>query len=154
MPRSRPTLTPDEARTLHHEALVIDSQQPPATTGFLFTDRMRATVAELRARKMGRDEAHPLLVDLAQQELLTSSAAREQYLEFWHASGVTVACGTYSGAHRMSDSYEMANRRLAQAHAVVEALGGELVLCRTAADIERAHATRKHGLVLDRKSVV
>lgn len=149
MPRSRPTLTPDEARALHHEALVIDSQQPPATTGFLFTDRMRAALAELHARKVARDEAHPLLVDLAQQELLTSSAAREQFLEFWHASGVTVACGTYSGAHRMSDSYEMANRRLAQAHAVVEALDGELLLCRTAADIERAHATRKHGLVLD-----
>ena len=149
MPRSRPTLTPDDARALHHEALVIDSQQPPATTGFLFTDRMRAALEELRARKVSRDEAHPVLVDLAQQELLTSSAAREQFLEFWHASGVTVACGTYSGAHRMSDSYEMANRRLAQAHAVVEALDGELLLCRTAADIERAHATRRHGLVLD-----
>jgi membrane dipeptidase len=149
MPRSRPTLTPDEARSLHHEALVIDSQQPPATTGFLFTDRMRVALAELHARKVSRDEAHPVLVDLAQQELLTSSAAREQFLEFWHASGVTVACGTYSGAHRMSDSYDMANRRLAQAHAVVEALDGELLLCRTAADIERAHATRKHGLVLD-----
>jgi len=149
MPRSRPTLTPDEARSLHHEALVIDTQQPPATTGFLFTDRMRVALAELQARKVSRDEAHPVLVDLAQQELLTSSSAREQFLEFWHASGVTVACGTYSGAHRMSDSYDMANRRLAQAHAAVEALDGELLLCRTAADIERAHATRKHGLVLD-----
>jgi membrane dipeptidase len=149
MPRSRPTLSPDEARTLHHEALVIDSQQPPATTGFLFTDRMRVALAELHARKISRDEAHPILVDLAQQELLTSSAAREQFLEFWHASGVTVACGTYSGAHRLSDSYEAANRRVAQAHGVVEALDGELILCRTAADIERAHATRKHGLVLD-----
>ena len=96
MPRPRPTLTPDEARALHHEALVIDSQQPPATTGFLFTDRMRAALAEFRARRMGRDEAHPLLVDLAAQELLTSSAAREQYLEFWHASGVTVAAGKAS----------------------------------------------------------
>jgi membrane dipeptidase len=149
MPRSRPTLTPDEARALHYDALVIDSQQPPATTGFLFTDRMRAALEDLRARKVARDEAHPILVDLAQQELVTSSAAREQYLEFWHASGVTVACGTYSGAHRMSDSYEMANRRLAQAHAAVQALDGELVLCRTAADIERVHASRKHGVILD-----
>jgi membrane dipeptidase len=149
MPRSRPTLTPDEARGLHHEALVVDSQQPPATTGFLFTDRMRAALAEFHGRRMARDEAHPLLVDLAAQELLTSSAAREQYLEFWHASGVTVACGTYSGSHRIGDAYEIANRRLAQAHAIVAALDGELALCRAAADIERAHAARKHGLVLD-----
>jgi membrane dipeptidase len=149
MPRSRPTLAPDEARALHHEALVIDSQQPPATTGFLFTDRMRAALAEYHARRMGRDEAHPLLVDLAAQELLTSSAAREQYLEFWHASGVTVACGTYSGSHRIGDAYDIASRRVAQAHAIVSALDGELVLCREAADFERAHAARKHGLVLD-----
>ena len=154
MPRSRPSLTPDEARALHHEALVIDSQQPPATTGLLFTERMRATLDELRARGLARDEAHPVLVDLAQQELLTSSAAREQFLEVWHASGVTVACGTYSGPHRMSESYEMAHRRLAQAHAVVAALDGELILCRAAADIERAHAARKHGLVLDFQNTV
>ncbi|HET7264258.1 MAG TPA: membrane dipeptidase [bacterium] len=149
MPRSRPTLTPDEARSLHYEALVIDSQQPPATTGFLFTERMRAALEELRARRVSRDEAHPLLVDLAQRELLTSSSAREQFLDVWHASGVTVACGTYSGTHKLSESYEMAGRRVAQAHAVVDALDGELILCRTAADIARAHATRKHGLVLD-----
>jgi membrane dipeptidase len=149
MPRARPTLTPDEARTLHHAALVIDSQQPPATTGFLFTDRMRAALAEYHRRGMGRDEVHPLLVDMAAEELVTSSPAREQYLEFWHASGVTIACGTYSGSHRIGDAYDTANRRLAQAHGVVSALDGELVLCRTAADIERAHAARKHGLVLD-----
>jgi membrane dipeptidase len=149
MPRSRPSLTPDEARALHHEALVIDSQQPPATTGFVFTERMRTALAEFHGRRMARDEVHPLLVDLAAQELVTSSAAREQYLEFWHASGVTVACGTYSGSHRIGDAYDVANRRLAQSHAIVAALDGELVLCREAADIERAHETRKHGLVLD-----
>lgn len=149
MPRSRPALTSDEARALHHEALVIDSQQPPATSGFLFTDRMRGALADFHARGMARDEAQPLLVELAARELLTSSAAREQYLDFWHASGVTVACGTYSGSHRVGDAYEAASRRLAQAHAIVEALDGELVLCRAAADIERAHAARRHGLVLD-----
>jgi membrane dipeptidase len=149
MPRSRPTLAPDEARALHHEALVIDSQQPPATTGFLFTERMRTALAEFHRRGMARDEAHPLLVDLAAQELVTSSSAREQYLEFWHASGVTVACGTYSGSNRITDAYDVAHRRIAQAHAIVAALDGELVLCREASDIERAHATRKHGLVLD-----
>ncbi len=44
--RTKPSLTPDEARRLHFEALVIDAQQPPATTGFLFTEKMRAALAE------------------------------------------------------------------------------------------------------------
>ena len=39
--RRKPTLTPEEARKFHHEALVIDAQHPPATSGLLFTQRMR-----------------------------------------------------------------------------------------------------------------
>lgn len=147
--RSRTSLTPEEARQLHDDAVVIDSQQPPATTGFLFTEKMRAALAEYHARKMSREEAMPLLVDMAAQELLTSSTAREQYLAFWRASGVTVACGTYSGSHRLGDAFEIASRRIAQAHAIIEALDGELILCRAAPDIERAHRTKKHGLILD-----
>ena len=42
--RRKPTLTPDEARELHDQALVIDSQQPGATGGLLFTDSMRAAL--------------------------------------------------------------------------------------------------------------
>lgn len=147
--RGRPSLTPAETRQLHQDALVIDSQQPPATTGLLFTDRMRALLDELHARGLSREEAQPLLVDLATQELLTSPEARRQYLQVWDASGVTVACGTYSGPHRISDAYEGASHRIAQAHAIAEALDGALTICRSAVDIERVHARRAHGLILD-----
>lgn len=147
--RSRPSLTPAEALQLHREALVIDSQQPPATTGLLCTERMREALRELHVRKMSREEAQPILVDMATEELLTSPEARQQYLDVWRAAGVTVACGTYSAAHRIEEAFELANKRIAQAHAIVDALGGELLLCRSAADIERAHAAGKHGLILD-----
>ena len=33
-----PVIDKDEALNIHKEALVIDTQQPPATNGFLFTD--------------------------------------------------------------------------------------------------------------------
>ena len=39
--RDKPSLSEDEAIKLHKEALVIDSQQPPITSGALFTDNMR-----------------------------------------------------------------------------------------------------------------
>ena len=46
MPRGRPpSLTPQEALELHRQALVIDTQQPPITTGIVFTPGMRAAVA-------------------------------------------------------------------------------------------------------------
>jgi membrane dipeptidase len=149
MRRATPSLTPDEARRLHAEALVIDSQQPPATRGFLFTERMRAAVEEYAARGMSRDEAMALLATMAVDEIVTSAPARAAYLDLWRRSGVTVACGSYSGSEGPGRSFETTNVRLAQAHAVVEALDGQMVLIRRAGDAERAHAARRYGLLLD-----
>ena len=56
-----PSLTPAEARELHYEALVIDAQQPPATSGFLFNDNMRAALAELHERGVDRGIAGNLM---------------------------------------------------------------------------------------------
>ena len=39
--RDKASLSKDEAIKLHKEALVIDSQQPPITSGSLFTENMR-----------------------------------------------------------------------------------------------------------------
>src|SRR3989454_6790091 len=149
--RRKPTLTPEEARKFHYEALVIDAQQPPATSGFLFTERMRAALNEYIKRDgpKARDEIAPLMEEMAVQEIKTSPEARDQYLDLWRRSGVTVASGTYAGTEPPSRSFELATKRLAQAHAVVDALDGELILVRRAADIERAHWTKKHGLILD-----
>jgi membrane dipeptidase len=147
--RRKPSLTPEEARRLHEAALVIDAQQPPVIGGFLFTETMRATLAEYHRRGFTREEVMPIMADLAVRELQTSPAARQTYLEFWRASGVTVACGTFSGSHKLSDAFEVAVKRIAQAYGVVEALGGALRVCRTAADIEAAHRDGVHGLVLD-----
>lgn len=148
--RKRPSLTPDEARQLHHEALVIDTQQPPATTGFLFTDRMRAALAEfLRTHPdASREEAEPLMEEMAAHEICTSADARRTYLDLWHRSGVTVACGTLS-AGRPGQAFERTSKRMAHARAILDAIDGELILVRKAADIERAHRERTHGLIMD-----
>jgi membrane dipeptidase len=147
----RPTvsLTADEARRLHDAALVIDSQQPPATYGFLFTDLMRTTLEDCARRGMTREDAAPIMTDLATREIQTSAEARKTYLDFWRRSGVTVACGTYSGSMKISDAFEVASKRVAQAYAYIDALGGALSLVRTAADVERVHRGGAHGLILD-----
>src|SRR5438093_6021694 len=149
--RRKRTLTPEEARKFHYEALVIDAQQPPATSGFLFTERMRVALNEYIKRDgpKARDEIAPLMEEMAVREIKTSQEARDQYLGLWRRSGVTVASGTYAGTEPPSRSFELATKRLAQAHAVVDALDGELILVRRAGDIERAHRSKKHGLILD-----
>jgi len=145
----KPSLSPADAQQLHSEALVIDAQQPPATSGFLFTPAMRRALVEYQQRGMSREEAAPLLVDMATREIQTSPDARNAYVAFWRRSGVTVACGTYSGASRPSEAFEMASRRIAQAYAYAEALDDELVVVRDSADINRVHRSGKLGLILD-----
>ena len=145
----RPSLTPDEARRLHHEALVIDSQQPPVVSGFLYTDRMKAAVAEYARQGLGRDEVAPQMAALAAEEIRVSPAARKQYLDLWRRSGVTVACGTFSGAHRMSGAFDRASEAIARGYLFVDALGGALQIARRSADIECIHRDGAHGIVID-----
>jgi membrane dipeptidase len=147
--RERPSLSPDEARQLHAQALVIDTQQPPVTSGFLFTERMREQLEAWRDEGMSRNEVGRAVQRLATREIQTSAEARRIYRDLWRCSGVTVACGTYTGSNRLSDSFEASVRAIAQAYAFIGALEGDLAPVRTAADIERVHATGKHGLILD-----
>ena len=145
----KPTLSAEEARKLHYDALVIDSQQPPATSGFLFTDRMRAALEEHARQGMSRGEAGDLLAEMAAQEIRTSADARKAYLDLWERSGVTVASATYAGPGAINDAFERAVTRIAQARAIMDALDGELLLIRRADDIEQAYRTGKRGLILD-----
>ena len=147
--KRKPSLTPDEARRLHREALVIDSQQPPVVNGFLYTDRMKAAVAEYARQGLGRDEVAPQMAAVAAEEIRVSPAARKQYLDLWRRSGVTVACGTFSGAHRMSGAFERASEAIARGYLFVDALGGALQIARRSADIECIHRDGAHGIVID-----
>ena len=149
MGRRKPSLTPEEARALHHEVLVIDSQQPPITSGALFTPRMQQLVSEYARLGRTRAEIQPLLEAMIVRELRDSAEARESYLNLWRRAGVTVACGTFSGPGPISQAFEQAVRRIANAHAIVDLLTDHLVLVREAADIERAHREGKHGIVID-----
>lgn len=149
MPRRSPSLTPEEARQLHYEALVIDSQQPPATSGLLFTESMKAALEECSAKGMSRYEVGDLMATMAAREIVSSPEARQQYLDIWNKAGVTVACGTYEAVGAPDLAYDNAVRGISEAHSIIGALDGELILVRTADDIERAHESGKHGLVID-----
>ncbi len=152
--RRPPSLTPQEALELHRQALVIDTQQPPITTGIVSTPGMRAAVAELARLGRTRAEAGPILEGVLAREIQTSPEARALYLDMWRRAGVTVACGTFSGFERLATAFEGAVRKIANAQAMLAALDGALVLVRRAADIERAHAEGRHGLIVDFQNTV
>lgn len=152
--RRSSSLTPDEARQLHQQALVIDTQQPPIMTGIVFTPGMRATVAELAKQGRTRAEAAPVLEQVLTKEIQTSPKAREIYLDMWRRSGITVACGTFSGFDRLATAFESAVRKIANAHEMVNALDADMLIVRTAADIERAQAENRRGIVIDFQNTI
>ena len=144
-----PVLSAEEARRLHGDALVIDSQQPPATSGFLFTETMREALREFHAMGMTRAQATPILQAMAAREIQASAEAREQYLDFWGASGVNVACGTYAGPGPIDQAFETSVTGIAQARSIVDALDDRMLLVLKADDIERAYRENRFGLVID-----
>ncbi|HEX7103448.1 MAG TPA: membrane dipeptidase [Nitrolancea sp.] len=152
--RSTTSLTPDEARELHKQALVIDTQQPPITSGIVFTPGMRKAVEELAKQGRTRAEAAPVLENTLAREIQTSEEARKIYIDMWDRSGVTIACGTYSGFDRLATAFENAVRKIANAQAIVSALDDRMLIAREAADIERAHAEQMHGLVIDFQNTI
>ena len=144
-----PSLTPAEARELHYEALVIDAQQPPATSGFLFNDNMRAALAEMHERGVDRGIAGNRLARMAAREVQTNPEAVKDYVGLWKTSGVTIGAGTYIAGNRIEVAFEAAVKRIAEARSMIDVLGGEVALILTADDIERVYREGKHGVIID-----
>ena len=145
----KPSLSPEEARNLHYEALVIDSQQPAATSGFLFTDSMRAALDDYVTQGLTRPQIRELLNAMAAREVQSSPEARKAYLDLWDRSGVNVASATYAGPGPISDAFEASLRRMAEARAIIDVLDEDMILVRDADDIETAYRDGKRGLIFD-----
>ena len=152
--RTKASLTPQEAQELHQQALVIDTQQPPIISGIVFTPGMRIAVSELAKQGRTRAEAAPVLEAILTREIQTSQEARDMYLDMWRRSGVTVACGTFSGFDRLATAFENAVRKIANAQAIISTLDDSMLQVREAADIVRAHDDDKYGIVVDFQNTV
>jgi len=143
------SLSNEEALELHREALVIDSKQPPATSGFIFTERMKLDLLDMEKAGYTRAQASSRLARVATEEIRNSESAREQYLSVWRRSGVNVASGTYSAGIEIERAYQSATEGMAQARSYIDALQGELKLILKADDIQDVYKSGKHGLILD-----
>ena len=150
MPKNRqPSLTPDEARKLHEDALVIDTQQPPIASGIVYTPLMRKTVEELHSLGRTRAEAAGPVARALARDVATNERARQMYLDMWRKSGVTVACGTFSGTFKPSTAFESALAAISNAHTIVDACRDEMLLVKNNDDLERAHRENKRGIIID-----
>ena len=146
-------LSKEEAIELHHKTLVIDSQQPPATKGFLFNDNMKIKLNELEQKGYRRNQASGILGSMAAMEIHKDSNAKKEYLDLWDKAGVNICSATYAGPpvglKDVDGAFESAVKGIAQARGIIDSLDGELKLILTANDIEETYEEGKRGLILD-----
>ena len=147
--RDKPSLNKEEAIQLHNDALVIDSQQPPITSGALFTKNMRTTLDEWFKDGMTRGEARGHLSNMIADEIQNDQDARNQYLDLWGKSGVNIASGTYAGPAKMEDAFGISSNGIANAIAIINSIPEKLMLVTTADHIIEAHETGKYGIIFD-----
>ena len=148
-PRRSPAMTPSEALQFHEEVLVVDSQQPGATSGLLFNHVMREALGEFVAEGKTRGEIRKLMQALAAREVQTSAEARREYMGLWEASGVDVASGTYAGPEAPETAFETSLTAISQARAMIDALDDQVRLVLTADDIESVYRDGVRGVIFD-----
>jgi membrane dipeptidase len=146
-------LSKEEAIELHHKTLVIDSQQPPATSGFLFNNNMKIKLNELEQKGYKRNQASGILASMAAMEIHKDSNAKKEYLDLWDKAGVNICSATYAGPpvglKDVDGAFESAVKGIAQARGIIDSLDGELKLILTANDIKETYEEGKRGLILD-----
>ena len=87
-------MTPGEALEFHQDTLVVDSKMI-VSQGTLYTEKMREAMAEwVNEGRLSRFEIQERLLEMEIQEIQNSPEAREQFLDFWKRTGVTVGSST------------------------------------------------------------
>jgi membrane dipeptidase len=148
--RSTASLTPDEARQLHSEALVIDTLAGIGPDIFA-TPALQAhfdhllQTADIDCSVIGRE-----MNDRSLAALQHTAEARDAFKDAWRASGVDVASVTLVGGHAPPyGDYDRALSAMGGWHALMRTVDGWLCLALNARDIEKAHADRRPGLMFN-----
>ncbi len=140
----RKALTPDEALQLHHQALVIDSQQPGATHGCVL--QPWASTPHKGSSETG---SSPFCTPW---ESAKSSPPPRRVPTTWtcgKGQALPWPARPTQGRHRPTSPSNFLPRPSGGARAIIDALAGEIRLVRTAADIEQVYSERKRGIIFD-----
>lgn len=143
------SMTSEEARLFHEEALVVDSQQPGVTSGLLYTEAMHEAMLEMAADGMSRGQIRKRLQAMTVSEIRDHPESARQYMAMWEEAGVNVASATYAGPHPPEGAFENSIASVTQARAIIDSLGDELRLVLKAADIEAAYRDGARGVIFD-----
>lgn len=133
-----------EVARLHRESIVIDTMGPPGPS--VHTPAMLALLDELAAKEVPSALAIDAMELAADEEVLAGTL--EGFWEGWERSGVTVSSTTIGAFGDRPFTYSNAVRDLARWTRKFDSLERFVKVTR-AADIERAHAEGKTGIIIN-----
>lgn len=137
--RSQASLTPDEARQLHQEALVIDALSGVGPDIFS-TPALEARFQNLLTMDLDCGAIGDEMRQRSEKLLRESGDARDAYREAWRKSGVNVASVTLVGGHAPPhEAYESTLVAMSKWLALMRTIKGGLTLALDTEDIEQAH---------------
>jgi membrane dipeptidase len=147
--RDTVSLTPDEARQLHAEALVADTMYPSFLS--VPSPRIKAMYEELWSQPgTNRRGIQEKMRDVTSRALWEDEEARQAYMDYWDKTGVTVGCvATINATPDGQSAFPDAVKSIAnQVYGPVLSSKGKIRVAVTAADIEEAYKTKTHAMVV------
>lgn len=141
------TLSQDEARErarqLHAEHLVIDSLAPSFIAEWVVTPPMVELAKRQQAEGRKRSAIQAALADHLIEHCASDPATRDAYLDYWRRSGVTACNNTLYASGPPDAAWDTLMAEFARAGRMIDALRGEVVVAKTAGDLEAAHRDKR-----------
>lgn len=133
----------ERARKLHAEYPTIDSMAPSFITEWVVTPAMAELGRQLQAQGRKRSQIQSALAEYLIEQCGKDPETRAEHLAYWRRSGM-VGCNTTLYASGPPDeAWTSLIREFGRAGRMIEALGGEVVVARRAADFDQARRDGK-----------
>ena len=128
-----------QAAALHAGHLVIDSLAPSFIAEWVMTPPMVELAKRQQAEGRKRSAIQAALADYLIEHCATDAATRDAYLAYWRRSGVTACNNTLYASGPPDAAWDTLMAEFARAGRMIDALAGEVVVAKTAKDLEDAH---------------
>jgi membrane dipeptidase len=147
--RPKASLTPDEARQLHAESLVIDSLAGIGPDIYS-TPALESKFKELLGKDLDCGTIGRQMNEHSVKALRETEEARIAFKKAWQDSGVDVASITLVGGHTPPyQDYEGSLVTMSKWLAYLRMFKGWLTLALDAADIEKAHREKRPAIIFN-----
>lgn len=142
----------EQARQLHSQHLVIDSMAPSFITEWVVTSEMAELARRLQAEGRKRSAIQAALADHLIERCASDPSTRAEHIAYWRRAGVLACNTTLYAAGQPDAAWDSLMQEFGRAGRMIDALGGEVVVARRAAELERARDEGKLAVLYNVQS--